>query len=542
MDTRTLIAILLIFVIYIVFLSPKPKPIQNEAVVTNSISAPATDAPALKSTGTAVQQASADTRLRQAVVMMKNNLIEVALNGLGQAQRVQFLQYAMTPKAKERMAETFSGNGLNSSQVEIAGSVLEWSLVSQNATELKLQGKTKDGLIVQRTMTLPNDSYSLRTSDKVINSSGKTIRTSLAVDLHRSNLVHQESGGFWQHLLHPQSAEIHEALYFKEGDVTRTPLQQMEKTEAIDQSVITAAGYSEKYFFFGLVPTQFSLQSYRLEKNADGSFDMTLVSPEKQIAPGATGEFEYAFYMGPKNIQDLRNANPELEQVVDYGSWIGPISRFLLGILHFFYKWIPNYGVGIILLTILVKLALYPLAFKSAVSMRRLQQVQPKMKAIRDRYKEDKTRMNAEMMNLYKSEKVNPVGGCLPLLLQMPVFFALYRVFFSSIEFRHAPFFGWIRDLSAHDPYFVTPILMTGLMWLQQKLTPMPPAMEENEAVHIQRQMMKWMPIIFGAIMIFLPAGLTLYFLVNAMISIAQQVYLNKHLNLRYPLEHKIAV
>ena len=138
--------------------------------------------------------------------------------------------------------------------------------------------------------------------------------------------------------------------------------------------------------------------------------------------------------------------------------------------------------------------------------------------------------MNTETMALYKAEKVNPVGGCLPLLLQMPVFFALYRVFFASIEFRHAPFFGWIQDLATHDPFFVTPILMTALMWLQQKVTPQPPVGEETEAVRMQRSMMKWMPVVLGAIMVFLPAGLNLYFLVNALVSVLQQFYFNKKL------------
>jgi len=139
-------------------------------------------------------------------------------------------------------------------------------------------------------------------------------------------------------------------------------------------------------------------------------------------------------------------------------------------------------------------------------------------------------------MALYKTEKVNPFGGCLPLLLQFPIFIALYRLFFVSIEMRHTPFFGWIKDLSAHDPYLITPIIMVALMWLQQKMTPMPPAMEDNEAVQMQRAMLKWMPLMFGGLMLFLPAGLNLYFLTNAGFSILQQIYLNRHLEMKYPL------
>jgi YidC/Oxa1 family membrane protein insertase len=204
---------------------------------------------------------------------------------------------------------------------------------------------------------------------------------------------------------------------------------------------------------------------------------------------------------------------------------------------------IPNYGIAIILLTILVKLLLFPLAYKAAVATKKIQLIQPKIKEIRDKYKNNPQRIQAETMALYRQEKFNPLGCALPILLQMPVFFALYRVFLNSFEMRQAPFFGWIQDLAAHDPFFVTPVLMAAMMYFQMKITPQPSMQgDESEAVKMQKAMMKWMPIIFGAIMLFLPSGLTLYILINAAISIVQQFFLNKHLLKKFPQVMKPAV
>jgi YidC/Oxa1 family membrane protein insertase len=322
-----------------------------------------------------------------------------------------------------------------------------------------------------------------------------------------------------------------------DGKASRTPLAKITTSSPFEkQELITWAGFSHKYFFFGLIPENASLKTVRVSATpTDKALELKttgdLILNEKQIPPGETTSYTYSYYIGPKQLNELATVQADLQKAIDYGDWIGPIARFLLSILHFFYSLIPNYGVAIILLTILVKMALYPLAKKSAISMRRLQQVQPKMKEIREKYKNDKQRINVETMKLYKEEKVNPVGGCFPLLIQMPVFFALYRVFYASIELRQAPFFGWIKDLAVHDPYFVTPVLMTALMWYQQKMTPQPPVDDDNEAAKMQRSMMKWMPIVFGGVMIFLPAGLTLYFLVSALITIIQTSYLNKILH-----------
>jgi len=194
----------------------------------------------------------------------------------------------------------------------------------------------------------------------------------------------------------------------------------------------------------------------------------------------------------------------------------------MLWLLKFFYNLIHNYGVAIILLTIVIKLILYPLTHKSFKSMKEMQKIQPKITALREKYKDNKEMLNKEIMTLYRTQKVNPLGGCLPMLLQIPVFFALYKVLLDSIELRHAPFIFWIQDLSAKDPYYITPILMGASMFIQQKMTP-------QVGDPTQAKLMLMLPIVFTFMFLNFPSGLVIYWLVNNLLSIAQQFYINKY-------------
>ena len=187
-----------------------------------------------------------------------------------------------------------------------------------------------------------------------------------------------------------------------------------------------------------------------------------------------------------------------------------------------------NYGLSIIILTFLIKVLLFPLTYKSMTSMAKMAKLQPQLNVLREKYKNDKEKLNTEMLSFMKTNGYNPVGGCLPTLLQMPIFFSLYRVFFNSMELYQAPFVGWIHDLSAPDPLFVAPVLLAGLMFLQQRLSP-------NTATDpAQQKMMQFMPLMFGLFMFFLPAGLNIYMVVNSVTSITQQYILNRRFGL-YP-------
>jgi YidC/Oxa1 family membrane protein insertase len=223
----------------------------------------------------------------------------------------------------------------------------------------------------------------------------------------------------------------------------------------------------------------------------------------------------------PKEYDLLHAIGGGVERTLDFGMF-GFISVIFLKALRWIYGVVGNYGLAIILLTVVIRVLLFPLMHSSTVSMRRMQKLQPKVKEIQARYKKKKAdpqsraKMNQEMMALYKEEGVNPMGGCLPMLVQLPILWALYTLFLNAIELRHAPFFGWIQDLSAKDPYYITPILMTATMWLQQRLAP-------QIGDPQQQRIMRLLPFIFGFMFLQFPSGLVLYWLVNNVLTIIQQ-------------------
>lgn len=246
-------------------------------------------------------------------------------------------------------------------------------------------------------------------------------------------------------------------------------------------------------------------------------------------------DLNFKLYFGPKHLEDLNAADPILTDAIDFG-WTSAIAIPMLKALKWLYTYVQNYGIAIILLTALIKMALFPLTYKSMKSMAKMAKLQPQLNALREKYKDDKEKLNAEMMNFMKVNGYNPVSGCLPILLQMPIFFALYRVFFNSMELYQSPFFGWIHDLSRPDPFFVTPVVLAGLMYLQQKLSP-------NTATDpTQQKMMQFMPLMFGVFMLALPAGLNVYMVVNSLVSIGQQYYLNKKFGITKKKEGKAAI
>lgn len=522
MDIRTLIAITLMVLIYFVFFSPEPK----KAPPESSREIKKTESISLAAPSELDPEQAQSQELLQEKLVLRNDLISMEVNALGSILSAELHEYFESPDSEEKIKWNFSSTeGFNKQNLFISGKPISWKLIEKSEKGFVLDA-SQGAVQIRRRIELLPDSYILQITDEIKNGGERSLESHQSLELLQKYDI-EEQASFLQRIFKPQT-DFQQAVWFLDGDLETEMLNSLSKKDTHSGN-ISWFGYSTKYFFFGLV-TQ-NLNQLNIEKLSDELVREEAQALAKQVPPGETRTHSLQFYVGPKEISKLEQAGAQLDRVIDYGNWIGPISRLLLSILRLFHNWIPNYGVGIILLTILVKLLLFPLAYKSAVSMKKLQLVQPKMKEIRERYKDNPQRMNAEMMALYRAERVNPLGGCLPLILQMPVFFALYRVFFASIEMRHEPFIGWIRDLSHYDPYFVTPALMTGLMYFQQKLTPVPSAgAEETEAIRIQKAMFKWMPFIFGAIMLFLPAGLTLYFLVNALLSILQQLYMNKKL------------
>ncbi len=292
--------------------------------------------------------------------------------------------------------------------------------------------------------------------------------------------------------------------------------------------------YTNQYFIMAVVPSDLAPNRALIRALNDSSemVETTFIGPKIVLQPGGQQEFHYRVYAGPKEVKTLKSAHAKLEKAVNFG-WFDVIAQPLLVCLKFFYRFTHNYGVAIILLTVLIKILFWPLTHKSYVSMQAMKKLQPKMAKIKEKYKDDKEKMNQEVMQLYRTYKVNPLGGCLPMVLQIPVFFALYRVLYSSIAMRHAPFFLWINDLSAPDrlhvgfniPYLgglpVLTILMGVSMFLQQKMSP-------TSVDPRQEKMMLMMPVVFTVFFVNFPSGLVLYWLVNNVLSIGQQYYINK--------------
>ncbi len=229
----------------------------------------------------------------------------------------------------------------------------------------------------------------------------------------------------------------------------------------------------------------------------------------------------FSGYMGPKNFNDLKALHSELTDVIEYG-WFTFIAKPMFTFLQFIQSYVGNWGWTIVILTIIIKLILYPLSYKGMVSMQKLKDLAPKMKEIQQKYKDDKQKQSMHMMELYKKHNANPMGGCLPLILQIPIFFAIYRVLLNAIELKGAEWIFWIHDLAEMDPYFVLPILMGASMWLQQKITPN--TMQDE----MQKKIFQMLPIIFTFFFLWFPAGLTLYWFVNNVFTIAQQYFINQ--------------
>jgi YidC/Oxa1 family membrane protein insertase len=237
---------------------------------------------------------------------------------------------------------------------------------------------------------------------------------------------------------------------------------------------------------------------------------------------GMPGTHTFVLFAGPKDHGRLASLDLGLEHIIDFG-FFSIIARPLFWILKFFYRYIGNYGWAIVLLTIVVRVPFIPILNRGQRSMKKLQELQPKMNELKEKYKKDPQKMQAEMMELYKKYKVNPMGGCLPMLLQIPFFFALYKVLLVAIELRGAPWIFWIADLSAKDPYYVLPLVMGATMVLQQKMTPS--TMDPKQA-----KMMMLMPVVFTFMFLNFASGLVLYWLVNNVLGIAQQFYNNRQL------------
>ncbi len=282
-------------------------------------------------------------------------------------------------------------------------------------------------------------------------------------------------------------------------------------------------GYEDKYFLTAMLPATVRSAEAKVERLDNNFISLRYSAGQAKIAAGEQQSDEFRLYIGPKEISSLKAVGQELDKALSFG-FFDFLAKPLLMAMNWIQSHIGSYGFAIIILTFIIKFLLYPLTFKSFKSMKELQKVQPLMKEIQEQYKDDKQQLNQQMMKLYQEHSINPMGGCLPMLLQIPILFALYRVFFAAIELRHTSFhiFGtWLPDLSAKDPYFITPILMGLSQFVMQKMTP-------SAGDPTQQKIMLVMPVMFTFLFMSFPSGLVMYWLISNIISILQQTYINR--------------
>jgi len=395
--------------------------------------------------------------------------------------------------------------------------------ITDSPRAITLEWKSPQGVTVEKTYKFSPDTYLIGFDITIVNRAAESIQDKLFVSLAGPVPKDSRAYGF----------EGPSALI---GD----KVEEVKIKDIADKNTYTGrmkwVALQDRYFIMSLIPLPAEEASMHLSLKDNDEIDAQYMQPESVIRPGTQHQYQYQLFFGPKSMKTLREAGHDLTKAVNFG-WFDFIAKPCVWLMNLFYSIIPNYGIAIIILTVLTKILLWPLGSKSYKSMSEMKKIQPLMKEIREKYKNDKKKMNEEVMSLYRTYKINPLGGCLPMVVQIPVFFALYRMLYQAIELRHAPFFLWIDDLSAPDRLFrfdfavpfmeppygipVLTIIMGGTMLLQQKMSP--PMGDPTQA-----KMMMLMPVVFTVIFINFSSGLVLYWLVNNVLSIAQQYYIQK--------------
>jgi YidC/Oxa1 family membrane protein insertase len=368
-----------------------------------------------------------------------------------------------------------------------------------------------------KTYTFHRGRYAIDVRHDIENIGQAPLKPSVYLQLMRDGNKPEGESGMYYTFTGP-------AVYSESGKFQKIDFSDVDKKK---QSHVTSADNGwvamiQHYFVTAWVPPAgVARENYSrsVDKNL---YTVGTIAQLPSIEPGASASLASTLYVGPQDQRALEQIAPGLELVVDYG-WLTVISKPLFWLLQFLHGLVGNWGWAIVLLTVLIKAAFYPLSAASYKSMAKMKEVTPRLMKLREQYGDDKQKLNTAMMELYKTEKINPLGGCLPILVQIPVFIALYWVLLASVEMRNQPWILWVTDLATPDPWFILPLLMMATMWIQFKLNPTPPD-------PIQAKVMAAMPFIFGIMFFMFPAGLVLYWLVNNVLSIAQQWYVTKQI------------
>ena len=539
------------------------KPQQQAAVVSHDVSADlpngqtATTASDVPQANTATQQTTTDATapVSQQLISVQTDLYHLWINPKGgDIVRIELLNhdknkdsdqpFVMLESDAKRTYVAQSGliglNGPDSNRngrpvYEIEKS--SYTLADAKAEQSKdgkavkvlsvpMVYKTADGVEIIKTFTFKQGEYPITVNHKVINRSGQNWQGQMFGQIKRDN---SDDPGKSDQGIFTLGTFLGGAWGTPDEHYNKLKFANFNEEKLNVEAKGGWVGIVQHYFVSAWIPGDLKLsqaggQPYTAKLESRQSTDnMNIIgftSPMIDVPAGTAAEVDATFYSGPKIQSELKDLAVGLNQTVDYG-WLWPIAKLLFVGLQFFHNIVGNWGWSIILLTMLVKLILWPLSSKSYRSMAKMRVIAPEMQRMKEEFGEDRMRFSQEMMALYKREQVNPLSGCLPLLLQMPIFLALYWVLMESVELRHAPWLGWIQDLSAMDPWFILPLLMGASMYFMQRLNPPPPD-------PMQAKIMQWMPVIFTFFFLWFPAGLVLYWVTNNTLSIAQQWYITR--------------
>ncbi len=387
--------------------------------------------------------------------------------------------------------------------------------------EVPMTWRSDEGVEFQKTFSLRRGDYAIEVRHRIRNQGENSWTGSVYRQLQRVPL--RTSTGF--SFTDATAITFHGAAWY-------SPEQRYEKQQfddfvgsPLNRNIQGGwAGLLQHYFFAAWIPAPDQTNAYSTERVPNSNrYLIRQIAGAITVPPGAEATDSARLWVGPKLQKVLPDVAPGLELTVDYGIFTF-LAKPLFWVLELLHRLVLNWGLAIILITLLIKLVFYKLSEAQYRSMARMRKVQPRLMQLKERYGDDRQKMNAAMMELYKKEKINPLGGCLPILVQIPVFIALYWVLLESVELRQAPFIGWIQDLSARDPYFILPVLNGAVMWLTQKLSPSP-GMDP-----IQKRIFQFMPVLFAVLFAFFPAGLVLYWTTNGALGLLQQWFITRRI------------
>jgi YidC/Oxa1 family membrane protein insertase len=474
--------------------------------------------------GATVQPAQASVGAKLAVTTDLYQA-EISAQG-GDLDRLELRQHRATEEANASFI-LFDAKHLYAAQAGLIGPGLPnhktiWQLpagsfeMKQGEQELKvrLTAPPADGVQVAKIYTFKRGSYLIDVAYEITNGSAVAIAPHAYFQLTRDGKPPEGSTAMMSTFTGP-------AFYTEADKFQKSTFEDVAKAKAkipgkADNGWVAMI---QHYFVSAWLPAQGEREYFVREISKD-LYAAGVIVPVAAIAPGSSGKVEVPLYAGPQEQDKLAKIAPGFDLVIDYG-WLTVIAAPIFWALQWIHSFIGNWGWSIIVLTIAIKGAFFPLSAASYKSMAKMRVLTPKLQKLKETYGDDKQRLNQEMMEMYKKEKVNPLGGCLPILIQIPVFIALYWVLMGTVEMRGAPWVGWITDLSVKDPYFIMPLIMGATMLIQTKLNPAPPD-------PMQAKVMMMMPIVFTAMFLFFPSGLVLYWTVNNLLSIAQQWQVNR--------------